>query len=49
MNISLPPVNREELRIGGAVMFLGGAGAFIANLLHRAEASVPAKQRVESR
>jgi uncharacterized protein DUF4386 len=34
MNNSLPPVNRAELRIGGAVVFLGGIGAFIANLFH---------------
>src|SRR6266699_2158427 len=34
MNSSLPPVNREELRIGGAVVFLGGVGAFVANLFH---------------
>src|SRR5258705_3225515 len=34
MNSSLAPVNREELRVGGAAVFLGGVGAFIANLFH---------------
>ena len=27
-------MNREELRVGGALVFLGGVGGFIANLLH---------------
>ena len=34
MNSSLSSANREELRIGGVVVFLGGAGGFIANLFH---------------
>jgi len=34
MNGAFPPVDRAELRIGGALLFLGGLGAFIANLFH---------------
>ena len=34
MNNSPSPVNRAELRVGGAVLFLGGVGGFIANLFH---------------
>jgi hypothetical protein len=34
MNLPDPAVDRLEMRVGSVVLFLGGAGAFIANLFH---------------
>jgi len=34
MNLPAPLVNRTELRVGSVVIFLGGVGAFVANIFH---------------
>ena len=34
MNLLAPLVNRTELRVGSVVIFLGGVGAFVANIFH---------------